>query len=135
MGGSAAGQMIHAEVDELVRDELVETKDEPVEALEVVESVAEDAFQVTLSSMSGEQMKVSVSPSDTFSHFQRLVAKKLAWDAYWTLKFVHGSDSLDLSHQEKSMQELGISESSDLIVLKRDPWRIQNPGHPGLPFW
>ena len=36
--------------------------------------------------------------------------------------------SIDSSHGDKSMRELGLQEGSELMVLKREPWKIKEPG-------
>ena len=51
----------------------------------------EESFNVTLSTISGDQFIVSVKPSDRFSDLQKLAAAKLSWDADWTLRFADGT--------------------------------------------
>ena len=85
-----------------------------------------DPFEISLISISGEQKQVSVVASSTIRELQEKAAWELRWENPWTVSFAHGSTAL--SSPEMTLQELGLTSTCELMVLRRDPWRLKNLG-------
>jgi len=88
----------------------------------------EETFQVTLLSINGEQHVVFVSESQSVHDLQKLAASELNWNHPWTLSFAHGCTAIECNQREKSLGAMGLVEDCELMVLKRDPWRISTVG-------
>lgn len=71
---------------------------------------------------------VFVSASQSVHDLQKLAASELNWNHPWTLSFAHGCTAIECNQREKSLGAMGLVEDCELMVLKRDPWRISTVG-------
>ena len=87
-----------------------------------------DPFEIRLISLMGDEKLVSVEPSSNIAELQKLAAEALNWERPWCIKFAQGSSAVATSSPETTLQELGLLEDCELMVLRREPWRRQNLG-------
>ena len=87
-----------------------------------------DPFEIRLISLIGDEQLVSVEPSSNIAELQKLAAEALNWERPWCIKFTQGSNAIATSSPETTLQELGLLEDCELMVLRREPWRRQNLG-------
>lgn len=87
-----------------------------------------DPFEIRLISLIGDEKLVSVEPSSNIAELQKLAAEALNWERPWCIKFAQGSNAIATSSPETTLQELGLLEDCELMVLRREPWRRQNLG-------
>ena len=85
-------------------------------------------FEIRLISLIGDEKLVSVEPSSNIAELQKLAAEALNWERPWCIKFTQGSNAIATSSPETTLQELGLLEDCELMVLRREPWRRQNLG-------
>ena len=69
-----------------------------------------------------------MEPSSNIAELQELAAEALNWERPWCIKFTQGSDAIATSSPETTLQQLGLLEDCELMVLRREPWRRQNLG-------
>lgn len=86
-----------------------------------------DPFEIRLISLTGDEKLVSVEPSSSIADLQKLAAEALNWERPWCINFAQGSSAIATS-PEISLQELGLVEDCELMVLRREPWCRQNLG-------